>query len=152
MDSIFLRGEVIVEIHDAVTGVLKSRDIVRNLVVDVGKEAIADALRGNVAANRGVITYCAVGTGTASPVAGDTALQTEIARKQVSVRSVSSRVATFKTFFNQSEANGVLREIGLFGGSADNVANSGTLFARLNITRTKTSSDTLTLTHSITIS
>ncbi len=144
-------GKVIVEIHDALTGKLKSRDVISNLVVDSGRAAIADALRGNLQNGRGVITFAAVGTGSASPTAGDVKLQTEIARKQVSIRSSSGKTASFKTFFNQTEANGVLREIGLFGDSADAVVDSGTLYARLNISRTKTSNDTLTITHGITI-
>ena len=150
MDSLGIIGKVIVEIHDAKTGVLKSRDLLDNLAVDLGKEAIAALLTGDESTPRQV-TYSAVGTGTTTPTSGDTALQTEIARKQVSVRSRNSKVATFKTYYGQAEANGVLREIGLFGGFASNTPNSGTLFARLNMSRTKTSSDTLSITHSLVI-
>lgn len=150
-DNFQLTGEVLVETHDAKTGELKSSDRYKNLVVTSAKNAIADALRGNVANNNGQITYCALGTSTASPAAGDTTLVAEIARKLVSIRSASGKIATFKTFFNQSEGNGVIKEVGLFGGAATDTADSGTLYCRTNISRTKTSSDTLTLTWSVTV-
>lgn len=145
------KGTVIVELRDAKTGRLKSRDTYENLFVTTGRRAVADALRGNVTSNRGQITYCSVGTGTNVPAAADTTLQTELYRKLVSVRSVSTNTAIFKTFFNQTEANGVLREAGLFGDDASDTANSGTLFARVNINRTKTTSDTLTITWMVTV-
>lgn len=150
-DAIPMTGRVIVEIHDAATGKLKSRDVLHNLFVTAGKNSVADALRGNVANNKGQVTHCAVGTGTNVPALGDVALQAEIYRKAVSVRTSSGRVATFKTFFNQNEANGTLKEAGLFGDLATTVPNSGTLFARLNINRTKSASDTLTLTWAVTV-
>lgn len=148
---IAIRGDLIVEIHDAATGKLKSRDRYKNMVVTSGKNAIADGLRGTTANNKGIITYCALGTGVTAPGASDTALQTEIVRKTISTRTVSGKIATFKTFFNQNEGNGSLKEAGLFGDAATGVSGSGTLFCRTNINRVKTSSDTLTLEWNVTI-
>lgn len=124
---------------------------VKNMFVTAGKNSIADHLRGTTSNNKGIITYCALGTGTTAPALADTTMQTEIARKAVSVRSVSGKVATFQTFFTTAEANGTLREAGLFGDDASDTANSGTLFCRTAINRTKTSSDTLSLSWSTTI-
>lgn len=145
-DELQIEGTVIVEIHDAATGRLKSCDVLKNLFVTAGKRSVAQALRGNVANNKGQITYCAVGTGTNSPTTNDTALQTELYRKQVSVREADGQTAVFKTFFNTSEAVGALKEAGLFGDDASSTPGSGTLFARLNINRTKSAADTLTIT------
>ncbi len=150
-DGFKITGECLVEIHDAKTGRLKFSKLYKNLFVTTGKYQVAQALRGNVEANVGQISYCAVGTGTNVPALADVQLQTEIARKQVSVRSALNAQATFQTFFNQDEANGVLREAGLFGASATVLANSGVLFCRLNLNRTKTASDTLTLTWGVTV-
>lgn len=150
-DQLKLRGELTVEIRNAITGRLKSKKTYRNLVVTAAKSSIAAALSGNVGNGKGQIRYCAVGTGTSSPALGNTALQTELYRKQVSIRSSSGNVATFKTFFNQTEANGALKEAGLFGELATDTANSGTLFCRVNINRTKSSNDTLTLTWAVTV-
>lgn len=144
-------GKVLIELRDAKTGKLKFKKLVDNMFVTAGKNSLADALRGTTANNKGIITYCALGTGSTAPALADTTLQTEIVRKLVSVRSVSGNVATFQTFFTTAEGNGSLREAGLFGDDASSTANSGTLFARVAINRTKTSGDTLTLTWSITI-
>lgn len=150
-DKIIPAGKVLIEIRDAKTGKLKSQDLVKNTFVTVGKNSIADALRGTIGSNKGIITWCAVGTNATAPDVADTTLGTELFRKLVSVRSVAANVATFQTYFTTAEANGSLREAGLFGDDASVTPNSGTLFSMLAINRTKSSSDTLTLTWSITI-
>lgn len=144
-----IKGIVTIELRDAKTGKLKSRDIIPNLFVTAGKESIADRLAGD--ANRGIVTYCAVGTGTNAPALTDTQLQTELFRKLIALRSQSGKIASFRTYYNASEANGTLREAGLFGDDATGTANSGTLFCRLAINRTKTSADTLTIQWDVTI-
>lgn len=150
-DGFKLTGEVLVEIHDAKTGRLKYSHLYKNLVVDGAKASIADALRGNVDNNTGQITYCAVGTDNTAPAGADVALGAEIARKLISIRTAAGNIATFKTFFNQSEANGVLKEAGLFGDLATVTPDSGRLFCHTLINRTKTSADTLTLSWSVAV-
>lgn len=144
------KGKILIILENVKTG-RKRRYLVNNLVTTAGKSSMADGLRGTTANNKGIITYCAVGTNSVAPAVGDTQLGAEVARKQISIREVSANVATFRTFFTTSEANGVLREAGLFGDDATTTANSGTLFCRAAINRTKTSSDTLTLVWSVTI-
>jgi hypothetical protein len=106
---------------------------------------------GTTENSKGVITYCALGTGTDAPAVGNTQLQTEIVRKLISVRSASGNVATFQTFFNTSEGNDTLKEAGLFGDNASGAADSGTLFARTAIDRVKNDTQTLTLYWTVTI-
>ena len=144
-------GACILVLRDGITGKIKSIDRIKNTFVTVGKNAIAAALQGTTANNKGIITYCAVGTNTTAPTLADTTLGTELGRKLVSVRTVAANVATFQTFFTTSEVNGTLREAGLFGDDATASANTGTLFSKLAINRTKTSSDTLTMSWAITI-
>jgi hypothetical protein len=150
-DIVTPRGACAIILRDGITGKIKAVDYIKNTFCTVGKNAIADALRGNEASSRGIITYCAVGTNITAPTAADTTLGTELFRKPVSVRSASGNVATFQTFFTTSEANGTLREAGLFGDGASETTDSGTLFSKLAINRTKTSGDTLTLNWDITI-
>lgn len=121
-----------------------------NVVVHAGKTSIARRL-GNAEAGYGKITYCATGTGVGSPVASDVAMFTELFRKAISVVTLNSNVVTFTTYFATSESNGTLKEVGLFGDGATAVAGSGTMYAHTNITRTKTSSDTLTIEWSLTV-
>lgn len=145
-------GICTITIRDAKTGRIKSKDIIKNTFCDAGRNSIADHLRGTTSNNKGIITYCAVGTDSTAPTAADTGLGTELFRKLVSVRSWNSaKIATFQTFFTTSEANGTLRECGLFGDDASSTPGSGTLFSKLAINRTKSSSDTLTLNWDITI-
>jgi len=122
-----------------------------NLVTDVGKASIADGLRGTITNNKGVITYCALGTDATAPETTNTTLGVEIFRKLVSVRSVTANVALFETFYTTTEANGALKEAGLFGDDATATEDSGTLFCHVAINRTKTTSDTLTIRWSLSI-
>lgn len=144
-------GQIMIILRDAITGKIKEQTLVKNMFVTAGKNSLASGLIGNTANSQGIITYCALGTGTVAPALADTGLQTELVRKLVSVRSVSGKVATFQTFFTTSEGNGTLREAGLFGDDASTTPGSGTLFCRAAISRTKSSSDTLTLAWTVTI-
>lgn len=143
-----IKGRVTVEIHDAKTGKLKSRDVIDNVFVTAGKNTIAQFLAGQAVLG---VTYCALGTSSVAPAPGDTGLTAEIVRKLISVRSFAGNQATFQTFFNTSEGNGTLRECGLFGDTASGIPGSGSLFSKLAINRTKTSNDTLTLTWTLTV-
>ena len=150
-DIIVPRGKVVLVFRDGITGEIKDIVEVDNLITTAGKEAIADALRGTQSNNRGIITYCALGTDDTAPDASNTALGAELFRKLVSVREVSGKTAVFQTFFATGEANGTLKEAGLFGDDAGEVADSGTLFCHTAISRVKSSSDTLTLLWSVII-
>ena len=127
--------------------------VYKNLITTAGATAIARRLRNEaLLANEGVITYVAVGTGATPPAAGDTTLDTELARKAVSSSSRSTNTTTIRGFFNTSEANGTLVEMGLFGEAATAAADSGTLFNHAVIAETKTAVETLTVEVAITIS
>lgn len=141
-------GMIRITLRDAITGKIKSDELVKNMFVTAGKVALArafwDAAYGN-------ITYCALGTSAVAPALVDTGLTTEIFRKAISVRSSAANIATFQTFFTTSEANGTLREAALFGDLATSLAGSGTLFCKSAINRTKSSADTLTLSWAVTV-
>lgn len=146
-------GKVLTILRDVRTGRIV-KDLTHNMFVTAGKNALADALRGTTANSRGIISYCAVGTGITAPALADTSLEAELFRKLISVRNISdsgNHIAEFTIFFTTSEANGTLKEAGLFGDAASETANSGTLFCRAAIDRVKTSNDTLTIVWSVII-
>lgn len=60
-------------------------------------------------------------------------------------------VVTVKGFFGAADANGALEEMGLFGEAASATPDSGTLFNHAAISETKSSSETLTISITITI-
>jgi hypothetical protein len=144
---------VIGTLRDAKTGKITGRFKGHNLAVNVGLYSIAARLAGtDIPANtKGAITYCAVGTDNTAAAAAQTKLVTELFRKAVSVRSSTLGVARFRTFFNTSEANDTLLELALFGDDATATADSGTMFCRIVINKSKTSSETLTLDWEVTV-
>lgn len=125
-------------------------DHILNTFVHVGKAGIARRL-AKKESNYGHISYMATGTGAGTPATGDLVMFTELFRKPISVTAYSSNICTFTTYFSTSESNGTLTEVGLFGDLATATTDSGTMYAHANITKTKTSSDTLTIEWQLTI-
>ncbi len=140
-----IKGKVTLIFRNEKTGEIK-KYVYRNMFVVYGHNAIAQRLAGE---SVGEITYCAVGTGTTAPAMSDTTLQTELARKLISVRSYSDNIFTGTTYYTTSEAVGTLKEAGLFGNGVGRTASatpgSGQLYARVAINRTKSANDSLTI-------
>lgn len=138
-------GVMVFELRDSVTGKLKERHEIHNVVCDRGKNVLAARLNGETTYT-GIINYLAVGTGAATPASTDTQLVTELARTTVSSNSRVNNIATVTFFFNSASANGTLTEAGAFiDGTAS--ANSGQLFDHVSLPSiVKTSAETLTIT------
>lgn len=139
-------GEVTDRLIDAKTGELIEERVYHNLVVDSCSVLIAGLMKGVLSG----IQYFVVGSGSSawsnsappSPATGDTKLLNEIFRKPVTKNDVifidsnndESSVPTnriqIKVTFEESEANGELRELGLFGGNATATKNSGYMLNR----------------------
>lgn len=119
-----------------------------NTVVDDCSRLIASLMKGQ--AGMTGITYWAVGSGAGSwdndnppaPKVGDTKLFNETFRKAINASditflnsndkpttSVTNKLQISVTF-TESEANGELREFGLFGGNATGTKNSGIMINR----------------------
>jgi len=120
-----------------------------NLVVTAGKNMIAKRLAGG--ANDCDITYIAVGTDATAPDIADTTLGTELDRNTLTSIAAAGTAVTVKGFFGAADANGALEEMGLFGEAASATPDSGTLFNHAAISETKSSSETLTISITITI-
>lgn len=101
-------------------------NVSENLVVNAGLYMAGDMLIGVVTTG---LTYHAIGTGTAAPVAGNTTLGTEVARQAISARSRSSAIISLTTFYVAADCTYFVKEVGIFGNAATGVANSGTLFS-----------------------
>ena len=122
------------------------------------KNVVCTALLNMVAARlnaettyTGIINYLALGTGTNTPAAADTKLQTEIARTTVYDRSRANNVTTLEFYFAPADAIGNLKEVGAFiDGTAS--ADSGQIFDRAAIDVTKTTLNSLIVTLTITVS
>lgn len=151
-EKAILFGRVKCILTDVKTGEQEIKEY-NNLIVTVGKVAIARRLGGiALLANEGQCTYGAVGTDATAPLVTDTVLGTELARKALSVTSYVSNVITLRTFYTTAEANGALKEFGLFGEAATAAADSGTMFNHAAIDLTKDNTKTLIVEVTITIS
>jgi len=100
--------------------------------------------------NEGIATYGAIGTGTNPAILANTTLQTEYFRKALSVRTPDGTTAVLRMYMTTSEGNIAITEYGVFGEEASASADSGTLFERVIISKTKTSAKTLTIESRIT--
>lgn len=144
--SIGVRGDVTIRIDDVIVAEG------RNLVVTAGLNQLASALIGADTFSAST-WYLELGTGTASVNASDTALATPDTGtwRVATVTEVSSATCTIETFYPTSVANGSWTELGLFTG-ATATAGSGTLFARILTSWSKTSSQTATVSWTVTLS
>ena len=107
-----------------------------NLVTDVGKGVLAEALRTASAAPE--ITWVAGGGNATAPAAGDTTLYDENGRRQVTAQSVGASInQTITTvYLGPNDANGQINELGWFA-DASSAKDSGILIARVLYSKLK---------------
>jgi hypothetical protein len=130
--ALAFRGVLRLDVFDALTGALVDSRESGNLIVTSGLTAIASAMNwafiqnynagwgspfSSSSGNLGDV-YGAVGTGTTTPAAGDTALGTEIGRVILTSGTDSANVLTYQFFFGTNSGNGTVQEAGLFVNAA----------------------------------
>ena len=115
-----------------------------NLVVTVGLQHIVDQIYSVPA--QGKMSHYAIGTGVTAPVAGDTTLQTEIARVALDNQIRSGVDLIYSAVFLPGIGTGTLTEGGIF-----NAGSNGVMLARTTFTAVvKAAADTFIVTHKIT--
>jgi len=156
-NAVVVEGYFTVELIHVRTGLVKRRLHFRNLITDVGLDALAGGTGiGNL------INYLAVGTGSSEPNYTDTTLDAEIARtnsnggfadlnEMVGSGNLVEYWRRIRTrVFTEAQANGNLAELGFFS-----AASGGTMWNRQLFrdelgqptTITKTSEDQLRVTY-----
>jgi hypothetical protein len=109
-------------------GDLRYRGVVPNMIVDSGLELAA---KWGIDTDAVGLTWHAIGTGSTAPVAGNTALGTEVKRLAFASRERVAGVLTLTAFYLASESTYHIRELGVFGGAAaSSTPGSGSLFSR----------------------
>ena len=140
-----LTGRIGVETRWAATGEVIPEETgwSDNIVVDVGLAALA-AILAQEAETTGF--QIGVGTSNTAPAAGNTALGAQVYRANVTTKSRSGAVVTYRLYVDTSSANGsTLVEAGLF--------HNGVMIDRALITSiAKTAAKTVTVTVQLTIS
>jgi len=130
-DNVRLRG--ILKIEHFRNGKKIDERVYENLIVNVGKAQVAGLIGGVVT---GTFGYIAVGTGTTSPSASDTALQSEVARvastnTQVTTNVTNDTLQMQATFtFTASYA---ITEAGIFNASTGGVMLARQTFGAINV-------------------
>ena len=144
-EPVELRGHVLVELYGP-DGELKETRETDNLVVDTGKAHIADQLSSSPGG--AAMSHMGIGTGSTSPVAGNTALGTEIDRNALTSRTDATNVVTYVGNWAAGDGtNAAIAEAGIF-----NAASTGTMLARATFTAiNKGASDTLAITWTVTV-
>lgn len=128
-------------------GELKEERKIKNLVVDDGLDYIASRMKDATAT---AMSHMEVGTGTTSPVAGDTALETAIVGSRVALTSttVTSNAIEYVGDFPAGTGTGAVTEAGIFNASSAGTLLCRTTFAVVN----KGAADTLKITWTVTVS
>lgn len=126
-------------------GRIKARRTVKNLIVTVGKNAMADQLVASPTISKP--SHMAVGTGSTAPAAGDTALGAEVDRNALSSLTRSTNVVTAVGNWAAGDAtNAALAEAGVFS-QASGVDGTHPMYSRATFTAiNKGASDTLQIT------
>jgi hypothetical protein len=143
-EDLKMKGELTVVVR-AEDGTIKQEFNVPNLVVTVGKNYIASRMASNSAT---VMSHMAIGTGTGTPIVGDTALGIEAGRVAVSSFSATTNTVTATATFPAGTGTGAITEAGILNGSSTGTLLCRTTFPVVN----KASSDSIAITWVITVS
>lgn len=117
-----LKGRVGIKLIDE-SGNIKHEQDVNNLVVNNGLNFILEAMNGDTS---DIMDFIAIGSGTSSAAAGDTALQTEVTRVQMSSRSIASNVISFSASYGAGVGTATISEAGIF-----DAASAGDMLCRV---------------------
>lgn len=130
-------------------GLTKEQREVYNLITTNGKDAVLDQI-GRLGSQPAAFTFSAIGSGTATPVSGNTLLASELSRVSgVYAHTDDTNNFTNTATFGAGVGTGAITEAGLFNVLTANtiIALNRQTFAVVN----KGASDTLTVTWTITL-
>lgn len=142
-DFLSAKGKLSIVVNDT-AGNLKQELNVTNLVVDAGLDYIASRMKDATAT---AMSHMAIGSGTDEPVAGDTALQTPLARVALTSTTVTSNSVEYVATFPAGTGTGAVTEAGIF-----NASSGGTMLCRTEfLVINKAAGDSMTITWTVTV-
>jgi hypothetical protein len=143
-DTFTPTGELEIIVRDS-QGNIKETRKAKNLVVTSGKTYLASRAVGTSAS---IISHMAIGTGTATPAAGDTALGTEAGRVTLASASNTANAITYTATFPAGTGTGAITEAAVL-----NAASAGTMLCRTTFpVVNKAAGDSIAVTWTVTIS
>jgi len=143
-ENLKAHGELTILVFDR-NGNLKEAKKVPNLVVTVGKNYIASRMVGTAST---VMSHMAIGTGTGTPIAGDTALGTEAGRVSLTAFTASTNTVTATATFAAGTGTGAITEAGILNASSGGTLMCRTTFPVVN----KAAGDSIAITWVVTVS
>jgi hypothetical protein len=144
-DTLKLKGELTIVVKGKDGKVKESREE-KNLVVNAGLTYICSRM---VDASANVMSHMAVGSGTNTPSATDTDLQSILGnREPIDSSTASSNTVTYVSSFEAGEGTGAITEAGIFNAAATGTMLCRTTFPVVN----KGADDTMSITWTITLS
>lgn len=144
-DALRVRGNLKIDHYDDNNNLKDQRDL-KNLVVAVGKDYIANRMASNVTV---IMSDMAVGGGNVAPTTSDTLLANEIARVNLDSTGVTNNVLVYAATFPAGTGTGSITEAGIFN---DPSANTGTMLCRTRFdVVNKAAGDTIVITWNVTI-
>lgn len=125
-------------------GELKQKETVDNLVVTAGLGYIASRMKDATAT---AMSHMALGSGTASAAAGNSALGTELGRVALTSTTVTGSQVQYVATFGAGTATGAVTEAGIFNAASAGTMLCRTVFSVVN----KDAGDTMSITWTVTL-
>jgi hypothetical protein len=138
-DDFKLKGRLSIAINDQVV------KYVDNVVVTDGKEYVASRMKD---ATSTAMSHMAIGTGSTTAAASDSALGSESDRNALTSTTVSGTDVVYVATFGAGEGTGAITEAGIFNASTSGTMLCRTVFSVVN----KGASDSMTITWTVTVS
>ena len=138
-ENLKLTGALTISLNDEVV------HEVDNLVVTAGKNFVASRMKDTTKA---AMTHMAVGTGTTTAAASQTALVTENDRNTLTSTTVTANAIAYVCTWAAGDATAALTEAGIFNASSGGDMLCRTVFSVVN----KASADSMTITWTVTVS
>ena len=138
-ENLKLTGALTIALNDEVV------HEVDNLVVTAGKNFVASRMKDTTKA---AMTHMAVGTGTTTAAASQTALVTEADRNALTSTTVTANAIAYVCTWAAGDATAALTEAGIFNASSGGDMLCRTVFSLVN----KAAADSMTLTWTVTVS
>jgi len=142
-DQIKVTGELKITVTND-EGNVKKEIIVPNIVVTAGKAYIASRMKD---ASATAMSHMAIGTGSTSAAAGNTALETEAGRVALTSTTVTSNAVAYVATFPAGTGTGAVTEAGILNASSNGTLLCRTVFSVIN----KGAADTLGITWTVTV-
>jgi len=138
-ENLKLTGALTIALNDEVV------HEVDNLVVTAGKNFVASRMKDTTKA---AMTHMAVGTGTTTAAASQTALVTENDRNTLTSTTVTANAIAYVCTWAAGDATAALTEAGIFNASSSGDMLCRTVFSVVN----KAAADSMTITWTVTVS